>query len=350
MDHFHDPASAHRKGQPGPGGLHWMSRPAQTLKSVGCPEIFVKKKQIERRNQERTDREAAARSDSKDRREKIKVLWDLDPRQLRAATDKAQKLKSLKRQKLQKLLGAIKKLTGENELYDDIKELVDLAGWQDQEIEYLTPFRDEIERIKKHYPAEFLNLSGASFWNDIQPMLKEIRGKEKPKQAYERKRRDYKLGDRGEIENGFGNVVPISSEPFNFALTAYQQLLGISTCPVLDDIFAEGGVSMLKLQRLFGMNRNRFPKELPSFKKGRKRLYDYRALTEIMDSLLSEKAPNSGATRQGRPGGRWLNDSAVRARVLAGIEARSKAIAAPKHVADAFARMIRRYLPDSAKN
>lgn len=312
----------------------------------------MNKKDYERGKRERAEREEKARSDSKDRRETIKVRWDLDRRQLRTAAnlqERSNRLTTLKRQKFEKLLACVKEQTGEGDLYEDVKELVELAGLQDQEIEYLTAFRDELERVKKHYPAEFQNLSTASFWAHIQPMLKKMHVEEKPKQTYELKRQYYKVSDRGEIENGFGNLAQVSSPPFNLALGAYEQLLGISTCPVLDDIFTEGGVSMLKLQRLFGLNRSRFPRVLPSFKKGRERLYDYRVLTKIMDALLSEEAPSPGAIKQGRPVRRWLNDPAIRTRVLEGIEARAKAIEAPKRVADAFERVIRRHLPDSAK-
>ena len=43
------------------------------------------------------------------------------------------------------------------------------------------------------------------------------------------------------------------------------------------------------LQNLFGMHRNRFPKNLPAKEDGRETWYDYRAVVKIMRALLLEK-------------------------------------------------------------
>lgn len=299
----------------------------------------MNKKEIERSARERVASDTKAHADSKDRQERIRVLWNLGKRQSGEIETNP------KAQKLRKFLKCASELTNG----DDLVELVELVGLQDREIEYLTQFRHRWERIDAHYPTELENLESRAFFAEVKPLIEKMRTERKPKQTYERKRGYYRLGESGEIENGFANFAQTSPEPFNFGLASYQRLLGIYTSPVLDEIFAGGGVSMVKLQQLFGLNRNRFPASLPSFKKGRERLYDYGAVTKIMDALLSENTSDARATKKGRPSRSWANDSAVRTHVFKGIESRMRAIAAPKHIATAFMRVFHRHRTDSAK-
>jgi hypothetical protein len=68
------------------------------------------------------------------------------------------------------------------------------------------------------------------------------------------------------------------------------------TC--LDDILMGDGVTMEDLEILFGMERHRFPKKLPSVREGRKiRIPLWRV--KIMDVLLTEKPPERKPQAQG---------------------------------------------------
>jgi hypothetical protein len=138
------------------------------------------------------------------------------------------------------------------------------------------------------------------------------------------------------------------------------------TC--LDKIFAGGSVKMHEsegermsfsyfgspehrirepgLQNLFGMHRNRFPKNLPPAKKdGRERWYNYCALVETMRALLLEwSGEPKGSARL------WLRgDPVLRTRVLSGIAARIDSLSMSADIARAFLAVVRHYLPDSAK-
>jgi len=99
------------------------------------------------------------------------------------------------------------------------------------------------------------------------------------------------------------------------------------------------------LQNLFGMHRNRFPKDLPAKEDGREIWYDYRAVVEIMRALLLEKP------RKGKGSVRlWLRGNPVlRTRVLSGIAARIDSLSVSGAIARAFLRIIGQYVPDSAK-
>lgn len=121
------------------------------------------------------------------------------------------------------------------------------------------------------------------------------------------------------------------------------------TC--LDKIFAGGRVKMHERegemmsfwepgasdsrawpQNLFGMHRNRFPKNLPAKEDGREIWYDYRAVVEIMRALLLEEA------RKGKGSVRlWLRDDPVlRTRVFSGIAARIDSLSVSGAIARAF--------------
>ncbi|HVF73332.1 MAG TPA: hypothetical protein VM940_17145 [Chthoniobacterales bacterium] len=308
----------------------------------------VNKKDHQRLVREHAERDAEARVESKDRQEKIKVRWNLREGQSKGRKNRAQAVREAKVKRIRELFERVQDLTSGDDR-EELEELVELVALQDREIEYLSGFRSAWERVKTHYPAQLKNMSAMALFAELRPHMEAMRVKRKPKQTYESKRSQYKLGESGEIENGFGNTSPCGVEAFDFALPIYQGRLAMCPCPVIDDILAGGAVSMAKLQRLFGLNRNRFPKRPPSFKKGRERLYDYRAVTKIMNSLLSEQTGSSGGNRQGRPRRGWPCDPAKRTLILAGIVARLKDTGAPKHIADAFTRVIRKHAPDSAK-
>jgi hypothetical protein len=145
-------------------------------------------------------------------------------------------------------------------------------------------------------------------------------------------------------------------------------------------------VSKPGLQRLFGMNRNRFPKNLPGKKDGRETWYRFRAVEKIMRALLSEPKERKTSAR-GAPRQLWLSDLSdpdLRMRVLSGIAARINNLANlmsiqleetdvsklsdkelqfvrmvfehfqgypewQRGVAEAFLDVVRCHLPDSAK-
>lgn len=302
----------------------------------------MNKKEYERRRRVTAEREAKAPGESKDRQGNIQVLWDLDLRQLKDSKNPEKKLRELKARKFTKFLRSVGELTGEDELFDEVQELVELVGLQDREIEYLRQFRRDWERIKIHFPQELENLSSNSSMAELEPYLQKMLAEQPPKKKYDRKRRRYGFDGLGEIEREFGDLSPRWGEPFN-AVSAYERYLGVTR--LLDDVFGGGGVSMLRLQKLFGLHRNRFPKELLPSKMGREKLYDYRAMTKIMDALLNEKPRKRIASKRGRPARQWLSDSALRARVLSRIEKRIKDIPVKEHIAQEFVAVVRRHMP-----
>jgi len=160
---------------------------------------------------------------------------------------------------------------------------VELVLLQKLEIKYLTRFRRDWERILAYYPEQLENLSGKSLMAEVLPFIKERVVKKRPKQVYEQKRRGYQWGG-GEIQRGFGDASAVALPP-----GLDSPLLRSSDYYCLDDIFLCRRVNMVKLQRFFGLHRNRFPNELPSVKEGRELLYNYRAVVRIMEALLSEK-------------------------------------------------------------
>jgi hypothetical protein len=99
------------------------------------------------------------------------------------------------------------------------------------------------------------------------------------------------------------------------------------------------------LQNLFGMHRNRFPKNLPAKEDGRETWYDYRAVVKTMRALLLEEPGEAkGSARL------WLRgDPILRTRVLSGIAARIDSLSVSGVIARAFLDVVRQYLPDSAK-
>jgi hypothetical protein len=348
------------------------------------------KKEFERRERELAEEKAKGRSDSEDRQEKIKVLWGLDEQQIRAAKNpKERKLKEqkLKAQKLQQLLKSVEDLAGNHDLVDRVSELIELAGSQDREIEYLMKFRRDWEQIEAHYPDRLENLYTASLFGPFDAFMEKLLSEQKPKN-FEDTRRRYKLSSGvGLIENEFGGAG--EAEWRKHSLSGPLGLPYQPTC--LDKIFAGGAVKMHEsegermdfwspghrirepgLQNLFGMHRNRFPKNLPVKEDGREIWYDYRAAVKIMHRLLSEKPRESESPTRGRTRQPWPSNPSLRIRVLTGIVARMESLSVSqaiwgafmavachhlgigettrtKHLKEKVAALIRRYLPDSAK-
>jgi hypothetical protein len=287
----------------------------------------VNKKERERLEQEDTERESKARSESEDRKARIKILWQ---------------------DFTQTTPGRVKKLA-KGELGKILVELVELEKC---EIEYLTQFHRQWERIHAYYRDELEKLSRASLhaehaelWPVLWPEIKKWAEQRPPKNVYEAKRRRYNWSDVGEIEQQFGGP-----ERFNSFLGKVVSPTG----DCLDSIFAGNGVNMWRLQELFGIHRNRFPSKLPSPKKeherkGRERLYDYCEVVEIMDALLGEKPTERKRPARGRPLRLWLSDPDLRTRVLTGIGGRLNEISVPKDIKAAFVAVMHHHLPDSAK-
>jgi len=315
----------------------------------------MSKKEFERLKREIAEREAKARSESEDRQEKIKVL-----------------LKECKglpnRRDFNELLDELEKLTNKygSSLSDRLRSLRQLVELQDREIEYLTQFREDWELIRAYYPEQLENLRGVCAVAQLQPFIERQLAGEEPKKSWEYKRRLYKLpGGIGLIEYEFGGAGETEWRKLS-------SLSGMSYKPrCLDDIFTGGTVKMHDsegdiffigtthripkpgLQLLFGMDRNRFPNNLQSVKNPRnrrERLYDHRAVTKIMDALLSEKATiREEGARGGSEKKRWPGNPDLRACVLRGIEDRMNSISVPQRIKSAFLKVIRNHLADSAK-
>jgi hypothetical protein len=291
-------------------------------RSVRSAENFVSKKERERLEQQAADREATARIGSEHRQQRIKVLW-----------------KTL-------VSGSLAPRDKESADSEPLRSLVELVDLQQREIEYLTRLRRELDSIHAYHAEQQSGNLGVATLLRIGEKLRPFTRKSVPKQtsklgprsSYDYKRRGYNRDGVGDIERQFG---------LGYFLISALSPFG-PNC--LDEIFQAAAVNMWRLQQLFGMHRNRFPiKNLPTFKMGRERLYDYRAVVMIMDSLLSDDPPKRKASARGRPGRKWLSDRTLRARALSGIEARLKNLSAPEHIQAAFLPVVRRHLPDSAK-
>jgi hypothetical protein len=329
----------------------------------------VNKKKRERLDREIAQRESDAQSKSEDRQERIRVLWGLKEQDPKAKTYWERKLneQKLKEQKLKKLLNCIKDLAENDELADQLGELVELAGLQDREIEYLTRFRRDWERILAYYPEQLKNLSTESLMVEVRPLIEKRVAEERPKEVYERKRRWYQWAGAGVglIGREFGGTGEAE-----WRKSSLSGLFGPPYQPsCLDDIL-RGGVgevkmlpsfagqpltavdtvtNMRRLEVLFGMHRNRFPKKLPSRRMGREIVYDWRAVVEIMDALLSEKPGERKRSARGRRRLLWLSDPDLRNRVLSGIEALVNSRSVQNEIGSAFLTLVRRHRADSAK-
>ena len=332
------------------------------------------KKDVERINRLLAEIESAARSASEERQEKIKVLWDLDEQQLKAAKKPNERKhieQKLKEQKLEKLLNWIKDLRENNALADQVGELVDLvelAGLQDSEIEYLTPFRRELEELRDYNREQLEALSFARVIKlSALPGFGEPLAEEERKKVCERKRSRLHRDFRNSIEYQFGGG---AEDEWRKLMLQFLPALWLDhpiykapppTC--LDKIFAGGSDSMLKLEELFWMERHRFPKELPYRREDRKIVYDWEAVVHIMDFLLREKRDfllNEKRRKhkppvRGTPKKLWLYDEKdpdLQLRVLRGIEVRIKSPSVPEQIKPRIKAkflVIHRYLPDSGK-
>jgi hypothetical protein len=313
----------------------------------------LSKKEYEQLERKEAQRELDARSESEDRQERIKLLWGLEEQERKLNEQK------LKEQKLKKLLKCIRDLAENDELADQLVELVELAGLQDREIGYLTQFRRELERIRAYYPEKLENLSSASVFAEMKPLIEALSAKEKPKKAWERKRGRYRRwpGGVGLIEYEFGGAAEAERRK---PLSPLYGLPYEPTC--LDEIFAGGAVRMRSedvalnpqpsgplapflsktqhkagLEELFGMERHRFGKGLPPNEKGR--AYDYRAVVKIMHRLLSEpredKRPRRGKTLR-----LWPSNPSLRIRLLIGIHERMQSVSVSEDIWGAFTAVV----------
>jgi len=339
-------------------------------------QIWSKKaaREHERLKREIAEKRVKACRESEDRQEKIKVLLGLEEQQLRAVakSPKERKLKEkeLKSQNLKQLRKSVRDSTDDDDLINQVGELVELAILQDCEIEYLTRFREDWELIRSYYPEQLEELYRNSLMAAVQPFIEKQLAEEKPGKAWERKRQGYNWrGGVGLIEYEFGGRAEAESKKlvlrFPSALGPYAPAYQPSC---LDDILrgGVGGVKMMpsffgqppitvdtctnmrRLQDLFGMNRNRFPKKLRPRRMGTQIVYDYRAVVKIMKALLEKPSQRKRPVR-GRPLTLWLGDRDLRTLVLSGIEARLKNLSAPKHIQAAFLPVVRHHLPNSAK-
>jgi len=281
----------------------------------------VSKKDYWRLRRARADEQSKARSEAKDRKARIEELWReinsgrLAPKD-RTATDLA-----------------------EDQLY---RSLVELVERQRHQIEYLTSFQRDWERIHAYYPEQLENLSIESSLRRVlslkevqQQFIQRLEAEKKPKQAYDVKRRFVSAPDSGEIKYQ-------CLRRMNYPIVPWD--IFVFVC--LDDIFGGRSVKMQKLQNLFGMSRNRFPKELPSVKKGRETWYDYRAVVIIMDALLSEQPRRQKTRLRGRslrhP---WLSNPRDISRVFSAIRTRMRYVAAPEEIVSAFLALLHRHRP-----
>jgi hypothetical protein len=331
------------------------------------------KRDHDRLKREIAEKRAEARGESEDRQEGIKARWDLDEQQLRAAKNpKERKLKEqeLKAKKLKELLKSVRDSMGNDDLVDRVSELIELAGLQDREIQYLAQFRRDWERIQAYDPDLLESLNFQSLFAQLRPLTGKLLAGEKPKKAWESMRGGYHWAGAGVglIEYEFGGIG--EAEWRKSSLSGALGLPYEPTC--LDEIFAGGRVHMDNserevvflgqgrcrilnpgLQLLFGLHRNRFPKNLRSsedHRNRRERLYDYRAVVKIMDALLREERPKEKSSSRGRPGTQWLRnpqDPDLRRRVLSGIEVRLNSISVARKIRRAFLRAL--IPPDSAK-
>jgi hypothetical protein len=285
----------------------------------------LSKKELERREREEAERKAKARAESEDRQEKIKVLMQ----ELKESPDAAREL-------AKDQLG---------------QALLDLVGLQKHEIEYLRPFWELVQKISKRFPSEWRNLSEANAFAEFKELCAEFEkllpsALQKPssKQKHEAKRRrQFAAGAAGLIEWEFGGAREqlCQMDPL-LRLTPSLTLMPPSC---LDNILAGDPVNMDRLEKLFWMHRNRFGK-LQGVKRGREKLYGYRAVLTIMDKLLGEPSRRKARGIRLRT---WLPALDLRTRVLSGIEARIKSLLTPEQIKAEFLGVIRRHLPHSAK-
>jgi hypothetical protein len=244
--------------------------------------------------------------------------------------------------------------------YRNQRPLFDGTTWNDTTfllvglVVLLSPDHHRLELIRRHYPNELEKLTYESSFADIKELAwawKRHQPELPTKQKYERdKRRSMYRGDVGLIEHEFGRA----RQQLGQMDPMWQELVRLVQWPpavppaCLDDIFAGNAVNMLRLEKLFGLNRHRLAESLRGVQKRR---YDYLAVVKIMDFLLKKKPRKKGKRpRPGRPPPMpWLNDRDLRMRVLSGIEARINSLSVRKEIAIAFLAIVHRHLPNSGK-
>ena len=258
----------------------------------------LSKKECQRRERKRAEEEAKDRSDSQDRKARIKQLWnEITSGHLVLEEDDKEGLAA----------------------HPLVVSLVELADLQKREFEYVRRNYWLYEWAKTHAPKELAALR-SKFSMALDGALARA-NKLTPKQAYEpRMRRRGRRYEVGLIEYEFGGLAEARAGfPYD------------PTC--LDDILDGRGVNMRYLEILFGMERHRFPKKLPNVRAGRKILYSAFAVVKIMDALLKEKLPER---EQGARGGSekklWLSNPERRKRALLGIASRAYALSFNKQI------------------
>jgi hypothetical protein len=113
----------------------------------------------------------------------------------------------------------------------------------------------------------------------------------------------------------------------------------------LDGILMGYCVNMEYLETLFGIERHRFPKTLPSIRDGRKVLYSARAVVKIMNALLGEELlERKPEARGGSERKLWPSEPDSRKRVLMGIANRARAYSRHKKILAAFMAVVCRHL------
>lgn len=225
---------------------------------------------------------------------------------------------------------------------------------QNREIKKLREGHKVLEQLRRHYPGELRTLEQALEGKLAQTAVDEACAviktfplpKRNPKRGYDRKRSSYARPPWGLIEQEFGKLPhPIANFP------ALSLLLAQPEPRCLDGIFHGERVRMFYLMQLFGLDRHRFPKNLPGAVKrrnSRETEYGYRDVVMIFDALLSEKPRK----RRGRKRELWLTDAEnpdLRIHVLTAIKERVNSPSVPKSIQSAFVIVINRHLPKSGK-
>jgi hypothetical protein len=193
---------------------------------------------------------------------------------------------------------------------------------------------DLLEHLRRYVPEDLETLTFRSWYAWIMRSQASAQQKRLLTEKYEYKRRMSRFKNLIEFEFGGGLLLWSTSLP-NPTLVVHP------TC--LDDIFAGGTVSMLRLQALFGMERKRLTEALQDV---HKEPYNCVAVVKIMDFLLNEKPRESPErAKRGRPRRLpWLNDHGLRNFVLTRIAERISILSVAEPIRSAFLTVIRRHL------